>query len=200
MEAKQNASVRSLLVTTLPKKLIVHAYITYCAQWRRSRMFVRPFSPGPTTPKKLIVLHTHTHIHTHSLFRPVEGGSSNGATINLWYINVFQVMTFSHQSPSVSTILFQILSLMSYLTTISHTLSIQYPQASLEAFLQVFVNEQPVPRGVVIFLGSLSAEILGCQDLSHAYVSAFLPLDFVVDIPCDEFISSCSSPCIDCGD
>jgi len=42
-------------------------------------------------------------------------------------------------------------------------------------------NGQLVPRVVVFLLGSFSAEDLGFQDLSHAYVTTFLPLDFVVD-------------------
>lgn len=42
-------------------------------------------------------------------------------------------------------------------------------------------NGQPVPRVVVFLFGSFSTETLSCQDLSHAYVTIFLPLDFVVD-------------------
>ena len=42
-------------------------------------------------------------------------------------------------------------------------------------------NKQPVSRVVVLRLLSFSAEVLYCQDLSHAYVIVFLPLVEVVD-------------------
>ena len=43
-------------------------------------------------------------------------------------------------------------------------------------------NGQLVPRVVVLRLRSMSVEVGGFQDLSHAYVTTLLPLDFVVDL------------------
>lgn len=43
-------------------------------------------------------------------------------------------------------------------------------------------NGQLVPRVVVPRLRPTSVELSGCQDPSHAFVTTFLPLDFMVDL------------------
>lgn len=68
-------------------------------------------------------VHTHTHKHTHNVLRPVE----------LPPIRQLSIYILAQSSSRSS-------SLRLYVSIVSHALVINYPQASLKLFLQVFNN------------------------------------------------------------